>query len=354
MTLHKPRTISRIIIAIVALAIGLLLYKPIWRIDLMAPQYPEGLALQIFHDRFTGDVDKINGLNHYIGMATIHNEMFPEFAIMKYAFYLLMGWGLVAAAIGRRGVLFSWIMALFAYLIWAMWDMYAWGYKYGHDLDPRAAIKVEGMAYQPPLFGHKKLLNFDAWSLPDTGGWVLFAVVTIACLVWFIEWRWPKMGSAPAAPKAAVPNGAIAATAVLILAFGFASCGSQGPPEIAFGKAECAFCRMNVMDAKFGSAIVTKPGRIYAFDSPECMVQHVADGRIAEEQVASWWVCDHAHPGTLLDATSAFYLHAPDMHSPMNGNAAAFGNAADRDAEAATHPGDKLDWPAVRELLADH
>ena len=103
MTVPHPRVTSRFVIAICALAIGSLLYVPIWRIDLAAPQYPEGLAMQIYHDRFEGDTGKINGLNHYIGMATIHNEMFPEFAIMRYAFYLLIGWGLVAALIGRRG-----------------------------------------------------------------------------------------------------------------------------------------------------------------------------------------------------------------------------------------------------------
>lgn len=185
----RLRIITRILIALAALSLGLLLKVPIWRIDMMAPQYPEGLALQIFHDRFTGDVDKINGLNHYIGMATIHNDMFPEFAIMRYAFYLLIGWGLVVTMIGRRGGLFTWLLVLFAYVIWAMWDMYSWGYRYGHNLDPHAAIKVEGMAYQPPLFGHKKLLNFDAWSLPDTGGWILFSVISLACILWFIEWR---------------------------------------------------------------------------------------------------------------------------------------------------------------------
>ena len=104
--------------------------------------------MQIYHDHFSGDVNKINGLNHYIGMATINNEMFPEFAIMRYAFYLLIAWGLIAALIGRLGALFSWIMALFAYVIWAMWDMYAWGYKYGHDLDPQPGngVVVEGGA----------------------------------------------------------------------------------------------------------------------------------------------------------------------------------------------------------------
>ena len=186
MRLHP---LSRVLLALAALALGLNLVMPIWRIDLMAPQYPEGLFLQIYHDRFAGDIDKINGLNHYIGMAHIKNEMFPEFGIMRYAFYLLIAWGLVTAVAGRRGVLLSWLFAIASFIIWAVWDMYAWGYKYGHDLDPRAAIKVEGMAYQPPLIGHKQLLNFDAWSTPDIGGWVLFMSSALAAIIFAVEWR---------------------------------------------------------------------------------------------------------------------------------------------------------------------
>ena len=336
--------------AIAALAVGALLVVPIWRIDLQAPQYPEGLAIQIFHDRFDGDTEKINGLNHYIGMATIHNEMFPEFAIMKYAFYLLVGWGLVAAAIGRRAALFTWLMALYAYVLWAMWDMYAWGYKYGHDLDPHAAIKVEGMAYQPPLFGHKKLLNFDAWSLPDTGGWILFGVITIASIIWFLEWRWPRKTSAPIAPAVGTKT-AVVVPALLVLSALLPSCTRSGPPTIAFGKAECAYCRMNVMDEHFASAITTLQGRNYTFDSPECMLQHVAEGRIAEEQVGTWWVSDHAHPGRLIDATTAFYLASSYLHSPMNGDVAAFASAADRTTTMRTAPGELLDWSGARSKL---
>ncbi|HRH69595.1 MAG TPA: nitrous oxide reductase accessory protein NosL [Flavobacteriales bacterium] len=351
MTVPHPRPFSRIVIGACALAIISLLYVPIWRIDLAAPQYPEGLALQIFHDRFTGDVQKINGLNHYIGMATIENDMFPEFTIMRYAFYLLAGWGLVAALIGRRGAFFSWIMALFAYVIWAMWDMYAWGYKYGHDLDPHAAIKVEGMAYQPPLFGHKKLLNFDAWSLPDTGGWILFAVISLACIVWFVEWRWPgKMTSSrKVAATGSTPLPVV--SSLLVMAGLSGACSTPEHPTIDYGKAECAYCRMNVMDRQFAAAIVTQQGRTYAFDSPECMVQHVAEGRIAEDQVRGWWVCDHAQPGMLIDATTAHYLAAPSLKSPMNGNVAAFVSVAERTAATAAHPGEELDWKGMRKRL---
>lgn len=38
----------------------------------MAPQYPEGLLMYINANSLTGDVNIINGLNHYIGMKTLH------------------------------------------------------------------------------------------------------------------------------------------------------------------------------------------------------------------------------------------------------------------------------------------
>lgn len=183
------RPISRILTALAALLMLVLLVQPIWRIDLWAPQYPEGLVLQIFHDRFVGNVDQINGLNHYIGMATIHNDMFPEFKIMRYVIMALVAWGVLAALVGRRWALGSWLFGLLAFVLWAMWDMYSWGYNYGHNLDPHAAIRIDGMTYQPPLFGHKTLLNFEAWSFPDVGGYVLFASITLAALVFVYEWR---------------------------------------------------------------------------------------------------------------------------------------------------------------------
>lgn len=176
-------------IALAALSLLVLLAVPIWRIDLKAPQYPEGLFMQIHADHFSGDVEKINGLNHYIGMAHIENEMFPEFEYLPKVIMLLALLGVVAAVWGKRVLLFLGLVTLTMFGAWALYDMYKWGYSYGHELDPRAAIKVEGMAYQPPLIGHKQLLNFDAWSTPDVGGWILFGVMGLLAGVYFLEIR---------------------------------------------------------------------------------------------------------------------------------------------------------------------
>jgi len=95
----------------------------------------------------------------------------------------------VAAAWGKRILLFLGLVTLSLFGIWALYDMYKWGYDYGHNLDPKAAIKVEGMVYQPPLIGHKQLLNFDAWSTPDIGGWILFGVMGLLAGVYVLEVR---------------------------------------------------------------------------------------------------------------------------------------------------------------------
>lgn len=132
----------------------------------------------------------------------------------------------------------------------------------------------------------------------------------------------------------------------------FASSCSVGQPDINYGSAECAHCRMNVMDKKFAAAITTDKGRSHVFDAVECMVPYVlTDANVSEAEVKNWYVADFAHPGALIDATKAFYLHAPKLRSPMNGNVAAFPTAAERTAAEAEFPGDELDWAAVKELF---
>ncbi|MBK7296208.1 MAG: nitrous oxide reductase accessory protein NosL [Flavobacteriales bacterium] len=110
---------------------------------------------------------------------------------------------------------------------------------------------------------------------------------------------------------------------------------------------------MTVVDPQFASAIVTMKGRTYAFDSPECMVQHVAEGAIAEEQVKSWWVCDHAHKSSFIDATKAYYLASPDLHSPMNGNVAGFSSEAERATAEKIYHGTLLTWEEARKELSE-
>jgi copper chaperone NosL len=148
-------------------------FLPFWKIILDAPQYPEGLEMKIWLNKITGDVDKINGLNHYIGMKLIKEDEFPEFRIMPWVLGLLIVTGVLVAFSRKRILLWIWIGTLIASGSIAFYDFYQWLYDYGHNLDPHAAIKVPGMSYQPPMLGYKQLLNFLAGSFPDAGGYLV-------------------------------------------------------------------------------------------------------------------------------------------------------------------------------------
>lgn len=139
---------------------------------------------------------------------------------------------------------------------------------------------------------------------------------------------------------------------LLILAPALFSCGQQDV-RIEFGKAECAHCRMNVVDKQFGAALVTQKGRQYVFDDISCMVKHVEAGTIAEGQVAGWYVCDHSASGTLIDATTALYLHGPSFRSPMRGDVAAFASEEKRKRAQVKDSDEVMDWPRVRAFLKD-
>lgn len=186
------KRISRLTVAIASLLLLVVYVTPLWRINLIAPQYPEGLGLRIWVNQITGmkpgDLNSINGLNHYIGMAPIDPASFPELQYMPKLLAAAIVAGLLVALIGRRPLLYLWSVLFALGAAAGLGDFYKWGYEYGHRLDPHAAIKVPGMSYQPPVIGSKQLLNFHATSWPGVGGWVailaLGMVVTVAVLEW--------------------------------------------------------------------------------------------------------------------------------------------------------------------------
>jgi copper chaperone NosL len=188
--------ISRIAVALASVILLAVLVSPLWRIQLIAPQYPEGLGLRIWVDRITGlkpnDLNSINGLNHYIGMRPIDPAAFPELRYMPWLVAAAVVAGLLVALVGRRGLLYTWAVLFTIGAIAGLGDFWKWGYDYGHQLDPHAAIKVPGMSYQPPIIGSKQLLNFHATSWPDLGGWIAIAALAVVVGAAVLEWRRPR------------------------------------------------------------------------------------------------------------------------------------------------------------------
>ncbi len=184
---------TRLLLAAAALALTLVYAFPLWHIALQAPQYPEGLGLYIAVNQVTGekpqDLNSINNLNHYIGMKVITPADIPELRFMPWLVAGLIAVGVLAAAAGRRWMLYGFATLCVLGSVAGLYDFWRWGYDYGHNLDPHAIIKIPGMTYQPPLIGSKQLLNFNATSLPATGGWILIVAVTLAVLLSAREFR---------------------------------------------------------------------------------------------------------------------------------------------------------------------
>ncbi len=172
---------SRIIIAVCGLLLVAVLFVPLWQIEMDAPQYPEGLALKMYPHKLGGNVEIINGLNHYIGMKTLHAENFIEFTVLPYIIGFFALFCFVVALQKKRLWLTILTSAFILFGIVSMVDFYRWLYNYGHDLDPAAAIIVPGQSYQPPLLGFKQLLNFGVYSIPDIGG-IFFIIVGLLLL----------------------------------------------------------------------------------------------------------------------------------------------------------------------------
>jgi copper chaperone NosL len=328
-------TTSRIIVAFAALSLIATYFLPFWFIHLIAPQYPEGLTMEIWPNKLTGQVEIINGLNHYIGMAKINEDMFPELDYLVYIIGVYILLGLIVAWVGKRKLLLAYLILTVIGGIAAMVDMYQWGYKYGHNLDPTAPIQVPGLSYQPPLLGHKKLLNFDAYSYPDTGGWVLIIAVVIFFVVWLIEQL--------RARKIVTKKAAWATPVILLSVFLFQGC-SVEPEKIAYGKDQCSECRMTIMDPKFGAEIVTKKGRVYKFDDVHCVVQFLKSGSERRENVDQIVFTDYHNLDQFLDSGTAWFIVSPQLKSPMNGNAAAFSDKKTAETQAATIKGNIVNW----------
>jgi copper chaperone NosL len=186
--------------ALVLLPIFFLPVLHIWEMRLWAPQYSEGLKLTIYTNTIKGDLQNINILNHYVGMKAITPSDFKEFQYMPQALTAFGVLALLAALLNRRWLaIFGWI--LFTLFAAYMFREYAtWLYKYGHELNPRAAIKLD--TFTPPLIGYAKMANFKVLSLPGPGTILLGIAWLLGPVTLLLERR--ASGRAATAPKQAV------------------------------------------------------------------------------------------------------------------------------------------------------
>ncbi|NLR57505.1 hypothetical protein HGH93_05315 [Chitinophaga polysaccharea] len=332
---NKPSIISRMLLFAAALSLAASLFVPIWSIYLDAPQYPEGLCLRIWAHKIAGDIDIINGLNHYIGMKRLHTADFIEFTVLPYIIVFFALLFAATAVFFRKRRLYIVFAAFVLFGIIAMADFWKWEYDYGHHLDPNAAIKVPGMAYQPPLIGFKQLLNFGAYSVPYIGGW-LFVGAGLLLLIAVLK----EAGALRQLRRN--PKSAAAAISILFI---LTSCSHNGPDPINLHKDACDFCKMSISDGRFMGEVTTRKGRVYKFDDMHCLLSYVSG--MGKEYIGNYYTGSFEKEHELIDATTAWYVVHESLRSPMGGNIAAFATKSAADTQASRYGTSAVDWKTL-------
>ena len=161
---------------------------PLWRISLVAPQYAEGLTLDMYAYQIVAgnkgqDLAEINTLNHYIGMKPIAQADFLEMKVLPFAIGVFALLALRSVVIGRIVSLVD-LSVLFLYFGAFSLGSFAYRlYTYGHQLDPHAPMKIA--PFMPVVMGSQQIANFVQTSLPLAGTICMtaFLVLLIAALV---------------------------------------------------------------------------------------------------------------------------------------------------------------------------
>jgi copper chaperone NosL len=191
--LETPLDIAPRALLLVAVLLILPSYLfPLHDMTMFAPQYPDGLRLHIYSYKLDGgnggqDVREVNVLNHYIGMKDLETAEFTEFKWIPFvvgAFALLF---LRTAVLGKMAHL---VDVLVLYLYFGAFSLWSFAYKmywYGHHLSPTASVKVD--PFTPPLFGYKKLANFEVYSYPAIGSYALAGVAVVLLAAGYLAWR---------------------------------------------------------------------------------------------------------------------------------------------------------------------
>ncbi|KAA3616135.1 MAG: hypothetical protein DWQ05_10325 [Calditrichaeota bacterium] len=180
---------SQILMIVGSLLLLPLFVLPLWNISLEAPQYPTALGIDIYitkmADHNEGDIQNINILNHYVGMQKLPEKM-KEFELFPIVIIVMTILGVIFGFIGNKKLFLTWFVLIGILGCIGMYDFYLWEYDYGHNLNPKAAIKFPGTAYQPPLIGTKEILNFKAHSYPMSGGYIMFIGIFMTLGAYFV------------------------------------------------------------------------------------------------------------------------------------------------------------------------
>ncbi len=138
--------------------------------------------------------------------------------------------------------------------------------------------------------------------------------------------------------------------AIFALLFAFLTGCQQGPEPININQDMCEYCKMIITDKRFGSEVITKKGRVYKFDSIECMAAYYMEN---EDEIDRLYAPDFYKAETakgteyLFDATQGYYVIGSDQPSPMGLGIVGFASREDAEKFVKEHGGTIKTWDEI-------
>ena len=129
----------------------------------------------------------------------------------------------------------------------------------------------------------------------------------------------------------------------LVFMFLFQTCAVE-PEPISYGIDHCDFCRMKIMDARYGAEIVTQKGKTFKFDAIECLINYKKRNEIEESTLAWTMITDYTNPSQLVNASDCYYLRAKSLPSPMGMSLTGLTDQKTAMEIQKEHKGEIYDW----------
>ncbi len=140
---------------------------------------------------------------------------------------------------------------------------------------------------------------------------------------------------------------------VVVLVFATSSCKGEPEPEpIEYGKDSCAYCLMLIGDAGFSAELKTKKGKVYKFDSIECLAAFILSGKVREGNILAIWVADFPSK-KLVKLEEVKFLISQKLRSPMALNISAFVREEELKQAHRNFKGKIVSWKEVLEYVRE-
>jgi copper chaperone NosL len=151
-----------------AILIIISIFLPYWSLVLHAPQYPRGLVVNAYVNHMEGDVQEIDGLNHYIGMRPLGEAAQFEKSISIFAIGALALLVVAAVFVHSPWTVLLSIPAALLPLVF-LGDLYFWLSNFGQNLDPNAALSSAIEPFTPTILGEGIIGQFRTVAYADIG-----------------------------------------------------------------------------------------------------------------------------------------------------------------------------------------